>query len=369
MPHEIKKRNRVSLPKVRVQPDRDVLAPSRDIRYYGESAVPGTSSEPCPPKETELSDPEEIELQPGHLSPLQDISNIGAVTPKVPVAEETAEEVGVPECSSADTPGSAGSGKLLKRLGGDVSVTLSTDMSAETTRQVTLHGEASCGAQRLLRGTGSSCPYMGCETRTRSLRAHVNKMHLPKLYYDDVPAVLMGDSAFQERRVYGLRILRRLLFGQDGPLEDIIPKINDSECLKGECLITLRASKGIVALCNHTGWMLPDHFKLKPPNSPACLIHWRCLVAMFNLSSGEQRRQFFEKFKGPRSGKTVGQSLSKPQTSGGPVQGSRAEPACEDSQGVETVTNMETDTHIATGTGKIIAIDSHMHLDRLAKKL
>ena len=222
-----------------------------------------------------------------------------------------------------------------------------------------------------LRGTGSSCSYMGCETRTRSLRAHVNKTNLPKLYYDDVPVVLMGDSSFQERRVYGLRFLRQQLFVKEGPLEDIIPKIKDSECLKGDCLITLRASKGMVALCNHTGWKLPGRFKLKLPNSPACLIHWRCLVAVLNLLSGEQRRQCFDKFKGSRSGKTVGKSLSKPQTIGGPMQGSRTEPACKSSQKIETVTYMymETDTNIATAKERIVAIDSHVHLDRLAKKL
>ena len=125
---------------MRIQPDSDVLAPSKDIRCYGESVVLGTSSDSFPNKEIELS-------EPGHLSPLQDISNTDASTPKAPVTAETAGKAEGKECSSAGTPGLAKSGRLLKRLGGDVSVTLSADISTKTTRQVTLHGEVSSTSQ------------------------------------------------------------------------------------------------------------------------------------------------------------------------------------------------------------------------------
>ncbi|XP_071081710.1 uncharacterized protein [Haliotis cracherodii] len=137
-------------------------------------------------------------------------------------------------------------------------------------------------------GMGSSCPIRTCGKRTRTLRHHAYGAHLPSCFRDSVPAsqetavdmisaiedlarqILEAGATWTELHQF---VLRNSLVPKDTPL-------------RGSCYGHIKE------LCNIKGWPLPLDSVNLSPDSPACLIHWRILVALLDVTSDGVRNHF-----------------------------------------------------------------------------
>jgi len=110
--------------------------------------------------------------------------------------------------------------------------------------------------------------------------------------------------------------MARWIVGSADSLEILVERVNSTSTLVSELGPEKRPE--FEALCEYKGWSVPVLFSLTPVNSPACLIHWRCLVILLKLLSTRQYQELCA-----RSGKfrkqnkaAAGKPKSKKKTAG-----------------------------------------------------
>ena len=181
-------------------------------------------------------------MSPGGLSPSnggeENIGNaqVSSILPPKVVLAEGERAPGDKENSMrkeislvAPVEGCEGSGRM------DLTVTVLG--SLEGSRRITLQEKVTVLSDKpqksvISKSSGSTCPYLGCVVKTRSLRAHVNLFHLPKLLHDKVTCGLLNNPAFHAKRVEALGLLRQWLLGSKGPVEDLLSLKRDPDTLK-----------------------------------------------------------------------------------------------------------------------------------------
>ncbi|XP_069114375.1 uncharacterized metal-dependent hydrolase YcfH-like [Argopecten irradians] len=100
-------------------------------------------------------------------------------------------------------------------------------------------------------------------------------------------------------------------------------------------------------VCRVQGWEIPGEFSLDPVNSPAALIHWRCLVVVANALAKSTLDEFRAKYA-----EAIHQTTE-----------TRTAPPEEDAGASDSKGEMDGFQQV------MFAFDSHFHLDRLRNKL
>ena len=160
-----------------------------------------------------------------------------------------------------------------------------------------------------------SCPIRGCTTTSPRMKWHVYS-HLPvefSIYStEDEPEEEFYDIC----RLAGLKFLARTILGKNSTLRDLMNFTNKNWNAPGSINVTPEIEDAIRRVHELIGSSRQRSFSLSPVNSPACLIHWRVLVFLFNHLTEEQQVEFAEATKKNNPQKsTTARKPSKPTDS------------------------------------------------------
>ena len=214
----------------------------------------------------------------------------------------------------------------------------------------------------------SVCPIPTCTSTDKKIRRHVYQKHLPFLFGEK-----SLDSVVLEKKYMSVTSLIQASLGFKTSWEDAVKKLNDSNVIPQTSEIH-QTSEEMNAMCRYKGWNVPDRFTLHPINSPAVLLHWRCLVALLLYLTGEQQVDWCLKGR---------IAVDQPVAEGTSVScTTMAEcPSVSCTIPVEDVTEEEFSEMILIDEYKecesdennnpddLHAFDSHFHLDRTSRKI
>ena len=62
-------------------------------------------------------------------------------------------------------------------------------------------------------------------------------------------------------------------------------------CLEGHNVKPVEVA-AMREVCRVRGWEIPSEFSLKPPNSPAVLIHWRAFIELLGLMPALEEKHY-----------------------------------------------------------------------------
>ena len=137
---------------------------------------------------------------------------------------------------------------------------------------------------------------------------------------------------------------------------DLVVKLNKVTKLLANFVVTQEDEKFLKAQCVSMGWIIPEGgFKFQPLNSPACLFHWRMLAEMLCLVHRERQEEW--KGTGVVTRKQENQEVQSTEVVGRLPQPS---PSPQPNPEIQPLVNSPC---------ILSAIDSHMPIDRLGKKL
>ena len=138
------------------------------------------------------------------------------------------------------------------------------------------------------------CPAEGCDLRTKYLKDHVYKTHIPSLFHQ-LTLEDMRIPNTHRQRLYGLQQLAALTLGDGATPHDLVTAVNESirRIISGRPKIWGQLQGDMAALCEFAGWEVPEQFEVHPElNSPASLLYWRVLVFLLDQLDAEDRREF-----------------------------------------------------------------------------
>lgn len=142
---------------------------------------------------------------------------------------------------------------------------------------------------------GQKCPVQSCKRKSRSVRSHVQQLHLPHLFWD-VPV-----SQFDRVHSQRLKALHRLaqwIIG-DRDLEKLVFWANTNLKFPHNVLISPLVQNAMEHLCKLAGWKIPPKFYINPLNSPASLLHWRVICGLLDAVHPQTRKEFIADPVGP----------------------------------------------------------------------
>ena len=137
----------------------------------------------------------------------------------------------------------------------------------------------------------ASCPIFGCDWKTQKIRNHVNRMHLPRVMWDnpnppvkqnkyhDLNNIRGKVLLFLTQKIVGTKSLLDLLNWCTNRVVSLIPK---------KAVILGRQIEQMRSLTTTMRWQRPvyNRYTLYPPNHTSVLIHWRYQVALLKHLNG-----------------------------------------------------------------------------------
>jgi len=143
---------------------------------------------------------------------------------------------------------------------------------------------------------GTKCPVVGCDWKARRLRNHVNRMHLPRIMWDNHSPPVNPDRYEELNKIRGnvLVFLARHLVGTDN-IFDLLRWCREEAFIPYRASVLGRHIEQMRSLTNTLGWSKPSYnrYNLYSPNHTSVLIHWRYQVAMLKKLPPEARLTYF----------------------------------------------------------------------------
>lgn len=137
------------------------------------------------------------------------------------------------------------------------------------------------------------CPFLGCDVREKKIKRHAQSKHLPRIFNDIKPIRSLDDKSLCQLQMSALSSLVKSALGPDADLLTAVDYLNCSNIIPSNAVVHVDTASSMHRLCSHQGWMEPSEgFRLSPINSPAVLVHWRCLVALMSLLQPMQCEEF-----------------------------------------------------------------------------
>lgn len=137
------------------------------------------------------------------------------------------------------------------------------------------------------------CPFLGCDIRERKIKRHAQRKHLPRIFNDTKPLRSLDDNSLCQLQISALSSLVKSALGLDADFLAAVDYLNHSKMIPLNAVVHVDTASSMQRLCSYQGWMEPlEGFKLSPINSPAVLVHWRCLVALMSLLQPMQCEEF-----------------------------------------------------------------------------
>ena len=227
------------------------------------------------------------------------------------------------------------------------------------------------------------CPVAGCNyILKRRVLKHIYAMHLPDLFSNRMVGKL-DEAKLPQARLHALVSLIKRSLGAEVDLEQAVRKINDSGLIPAESQVDPEVSADLIRSWSGLGRSCPPVLTLTPVNSPAALLHWRCLIVLFGwLQESDKRawrQECDELLKSPsgdqnsserggtsRAAETSVKAAFRPptQAEGRPKEVST--PSCL-SQNPTPIPKLRSD--LDTRFAVMRGFDSHFHLDRTSYQL
>ena len=154
-------------------------------------------------------------------------------------------------------------------------------------------------------GAYQICPAEGCDHRSKFLKEHVYKAHIPSLFHQLTLATVKSRN-IHRRRLHGLEQLAISLEGVRATPQDLVTAVNQDilRIIAGRTNIWGQLQGDMKALCRYAGWEIPERFEVYPRlNSPASLLYWRVMVSLLDRLSSEDRREFLTSYDSTGRGK------------------------------------------------------------------
>lgn len=137
------------------------------------------------------------------------------------------------------------------------------------------------------------CPFLGCDVREKKIKRHAQSKHLPKIFNDIKPIRSLDDKSLCQLQMSALSSLVKSALGPDADLLTAVDCLNCSNIIPSNAVVHVDTASSMHRLCSYQGWTEPSEgFRLSPINSPAVLVHWRCLVALMSLLQPMQCEEF-----------------------------------------------------------------------------
>lgn len=139
------------------------------------------------------------------------------------------------------------------------------------------------------------CPFYGCEVRTKRIRNHVNRMHLPKLMWDNHYPPVRPDrmTEFNQMRLEVLEFLAQRLVGTRN-CGQLLEWCHSKQVIPERAKILGRQIEQMRSFTDTLGWKGPsfNRYTLFPPNHRSVLIQWRYQVGMVRELSRKDLEQY-----------------------------------------------------------------------------
>ena len=137
----------------------------------------------------------------------------------------------------------------------------------------------------------ASCPIFGCDWKTQKLRNHVNRMHLPRVMWDNPNPPVKQNKYHNLNNIRGkvLLFLTQKIVGSKSVLDLLDWCIKRVESLIPKKAVLLgRQIEQMRSLTTTMRWQRPvyNRYTLYPPNHTSVLIHWRYQVALLKHLNG-----------------------------------------------------------------------------------
>ena len=268
-----------------------------------------------------------------------------------------------------------------------------TDRHAgEKRRHAPEASQSEIAPKRPASGAYQICPAEGCDHRSKFLKEHVYKAHIPSLFHQLTLATVKSRNIHRQR-LHGLDQLAISLVGVSAMPEDLVTAVNQDilRIIAGPTNIWGQLQGDMEALCRYAGWEIPERFEVYPRlNSPASLLYWRVMVSLLDRLSSEDRREFLLSYNSTGRGKAHESSETRTrhrdrQSSQGIARVEQSDVE-EGPQSVRVICSGDSERMIRLAApadvdfhqallfsnqipARLQAFDSHFHLDRTAKKL
>ena len=150
------------------------------------------------------------------------------------------------------------------------------------------------------------CPISGCEGGSKSLRNHVNKMHLPRVMWDNINPPVKPEKydELNKIRAQVLLFLAQTIVGSADIYKLLCWVVNRPYPLIPKRSVAIARHIEQMRDFTHTMcWNRPvyNRYTLYPPNHTSVLIHWRYQVALLQFLQNDEidtymnvGREFFE---------------------------------------------------------------------------
>nr|XP_011435772.2 uncharacterized protein LOC105334139 [Crassostrea gigas] len=197
------------------------------------------------------------------------------------------------------------------------------------------------------------------------------------MFSDVKPIRFMEESQLCKLQFTALESLVRIVVGHDASVFTAVDYVNQTHQIPQETTLHPDTVACIRRLCDHQNWEEPSEgFTVAPVNSPAVLIHWRCLVVLMSALQPEQCEQFCV------HGRVTGDSQSVSDVKGARIQVSTVDSSTEEelicinasygsdvNSSTETVCDFVPYDRAASESIQHEAFDSHFHLDRTCNRI
>lgn len=140
------------------------------------------------------------------------------------------------------------------------------------------------------RGPSSTCPFLGCLVRTRTMRTHVTVAHLHPVFRRSVPP-----EAGASLRYRVLMWMSHHLLGEGATPEDLARDVPTGEVFQEPAAgVPSDLNRAMEALCRFVGEDPPHRFALFGRLHPALLLHWRVQAHLVSRLGPDLRRAYRE---------------------------------------------------------------------------
>ena len=141
-----------------------------------------------------------------------------------------------------------------------------------------------------------TCPLVGCSESTPRLKWHVLHSHAAGVFHEDLPA----DRKLSLRRFSALSIMAKAGHGNHAKVDNLVDTINRYNLIGDKWEILEHQESAMKEICYAVDSEVPTIFELQPMNSPACLIHWKSLMALLENLAPRVRENLRSSFPAPQ---------------------------------------------------------------------
>jgi len=147
----------------------------------------------------------------------------------------------------------------------------------------------------------TSCSFPGCTAlinlRERDMKGHARRCHIPFLFWMTLKPEELVLPAIQAGRAELLELLALWIVGS-ASVDGLVERMGAYGNLGA--VSTPEIWPEFQALCRFKGWPVPSEFRFDPLNSPACLLHWRCLMVLLGALPIPRYEEFVRRSQGFR---------------------------------------------------------------------